>query len=65
MEHTNIFAADLTSGKLKVTLIIIGWSWLKMGVVVKVKYLLYVDNKLINWADFLHADTNSRKLKLF
>ena len=43
--------------KLKVTIIIIGWIWSKMGEALKIVGLLnqvYLTNDLINWADWLN-----------
>ena len=41
--------ANTYSGKLKVTLIVIGWAWSTMGMAFKViGFLLYLKNELIN-----------------
>ena len=43
--------------KLKVTIIIIGWVWSKMGEALKIVGLLnqvYLTNDLMNWADWLN-----------
>ena len=45
------------SGKLKITLILFGWLWLKMDM----RHFL---NELMSLADFLHAYTYSGKLKV-
>ena len=48
-------------------LIVIEWAWSNMGVVLCVMglyNLLYLKNELINGADFLHAHTQSGKLKI-
>ena len=49
--------ADTNLEKLKVTLIIIGWTWWKMGDALKIMGLLnqvYLTNDLMNWSDWLN-----------
>ena len=49
--------ADTNLWKLKVTLIIIGWVWSKMGEALKIVGFLnqvYLTNDLMNWADGLN-----------
>ena len=55
MNWVDFWHADANSGRLKITLVISGWFWSKMGMIL---------NELINWTDFLHTGTNSGKLKI-
>ena len=60
MNLADFLHADPISGKLRLTLIVFGWLWLKMGIVG-----LYFVNEWMILADFLHANTYySRKLKV-
>ena len=57
MNWADLLHADTNLWKLKVTLIIIGWVWSKMGEVLKIVGLLnqaYLLNGLMNWTDWLN-----------
>ena len=57
MNWADFLHADTNLWKLKVTLIIIGWVWSKLGEVLKIMGLLnqaYLTNDLMNWADWLN-----------
>ena len=53
-EIADFLHADSNLGKLKVTLIIIGWAWSKMSEALEIMGLLnqvYLTDDLVNWAD--------------
>ena len=57
MNWADFLHADTNLWKLKITLIIIGWVWSKMGKVLKIVGLLnqvYLTNDLMNWADWMN-----------
>ena len=59
MEWTDFWCVDGNLGKPRVTLIIFGWWWSKIGVLGLRTNMLCLKNELMKWVGFLHFDTNS------